>query len=86
MACWSGGLELFRHADVDGFFVFTFAMANFPRCGDPEHGLDRAGFGIVAVPKSTPTPGYLRMHSMLSHARVPPGSTDMPDVNTVRWR
>ena len=43
-------LELFEAEDIEGAFVFTFAMPDFPhRPDDPAHDLDMAGFGVVKV-------------------------------------
>lgn len=42
-------IDLYGDTGVDGCFVFTFAMPEFPRSDDPQHDLDRAGFGLVAV-------------------------------------
>jgi hypothetical protein len=49
-------IDLYRHANADGCFVFTFAMPDFPHSADPRHDLDRAGFGIVAVPEKHSDP------------------------------
>ena len=43
-------LELYEAEGIEGAFVFTFAMPDFPhRPDDPEHDLDMAGFGLVKV-------------------------------------
>lgn len=42
-------IDLYSTAGVDGCFVFTFAMPEFPRSDDPQHDLDRAGFGLVSI-------------------------------------
>jgi hypothetical protein len=43
-------LEVYEAEGVDGAFVFTFAMPDFPHCpDDPAHDLDMAGFGVVKV-------------------------------------
>lgn len=43
-------LELYEAEGIEGAFVFTFAMPDFPhRPDDPEHDLDMAGFGVVKV-------------------------------------
>lgn len=44
-------IDLYARSGVAGCFVFTFAMPDFPRSHDPRLDLDRAGFGIVAVPE-----------------------------------
>jgi hypothetical protein len=43
-------IDVYATEGVDGCFVFTFCMSEFPhRPDDPAHDLDLAGFGIVAV-------------------------------------
>ncbi|WP_152366052.1 hypothetical protein [Microlunatus speluncae] len=44
-------IDLFAETGVAGCFVFTYAMRGFPRRDDPRVDLDKAGFGIVAVPE-----------------------------------
>lgn len=47
-------IDLYDRHRTDGCFVFTFSMTDFPRSDDPEHDLDRAGFGIVSVDPERP--------------------------------
>jgi hypothetical protein len=47
-------IDLYSDAGVDGCFAFTFAMPEFPRSDDPQHDLDRAGFGLVAIRADEP--------------------------------
>ncbi len=49
-------IDLYDTEAVDGCFVFTFCMPDFPhRPDDPAHDLDLAGFGIVAVSPEDPS-------------------------------
>lgn len=47
-------IDLYSASGVDGCFAFTFVMPEFPRSEDPEHDLDRAGFGLVSVRAEEP--------------------------------
>jgi hypothetical protein len=40
-------MALYERHGVEGCFVFTFAMPDFPHRADPRHDLDLAGFGVV---------------------------------------
>jgi hypothetical protein len=42
-------LRVYDEAAVDGAFVFTWAMYTYPWGSDPEHDLDVASYGVVAV-------------------------------------
>ncbi|MEH0841505.1 hypothetical protein V6U81_03800 [Micromonospora sp. CPCC 205711] len=43
-------LDRADRAGVEGAFVFTYAAFSYPhRADDPEHDLDTAGYGLVAV-------------------------------------
>ncbi len=48
-------IDLYATSGVSGCFVFTFAMADYPRRDDPQIDLDKAGFGVVAVTEDEPT-------------------------------
>ncbi len=43
-------IDLYAASGVEGCFVFTFVMPDFPHHEDPSRDLDIGGFGIVAVP------------------------------------
>ena len=47
-------IDVYGAAEVDGCFVFTFVMPEFPRSDDPPHDLDRAGFGLVSIRADEP--------------------------------
>ncbi|MDG4860624.1 hypothetical protein P8605_21075 [Streptomyces sp. T-3] len=42
-------IDQYNAEGAHGCFVFTYAMPDFPHRDDPQHDLDRAGFGVVAV-------------------------------------
>lgn len=48
-------VDVYDRTGVQGCFVFTFVMPDFPHSSDPQHDLDMAGFGIVKVPADDPT-------------------------------
>ena len=48
-------IDLYDASGIDGYFVFTFVMPDFPHDDDSSRDLDMAGFGIVAVPADDPT-------------------------------
>ncbi|MFC5752299.1 hypothetical protein [Actinomadura rugatobispora] len=47
-------IGLYGEHGVDGCFVFTFAMRDFPHRADPGRDLDMAGFGVVKVSADDP--------------------------------
>lgn len=47
-------IDLFGDAGVDGCFVFTFSMTEFPHHDDPAHDIDMAGFGVVMASAENP--------------------------------
>ncbi|GAA1427999.1 hypothetical protein GCM10009616_06600 [Microlunatus lacustris] len=48
-------IDVYDRAGVQGCFVFTFVMPDFPHSSDPRRDLDMAGFGIVKVPGDDPS-------------------------------
>jgi len=47
-------IDLYADAGVEGCFVFTFSMPEFPHSDDPAHDLDMAGFGVVKAKADDP--------------------------------
>ena len=47
-------IDLYAEVGVDGCFVFTFGMPEFPYDSDPRRDLDMAGFGVVRIQDGGP--------------------------------
>ncbi|MEV6284348.1 hypothetical protein [Kribbella sp. NPDC051770] len=47
-------IDLYDASGVQGCFVFTYAMQDFPHWSDPVFDLDMAGFGVVKIPVNEP--------------------------------
>jgi len=47
-------IDLFAEAGIDGCFVFTFSMAEFPHHDDASYDIDMAGFGVVKAKADDP--------------------------------